>query len=136
MGRATDQGDQHQSVVRQLLALETALLDQKMRIGRDRMAELLADDFFEFGSSGRIWTKAATLEGLAAGHSAEAVVRTVTDFAVRHLADEVALVTYAVSRHEAGAEVQTLRSSIWKREKENWRMVFHQGTRRRGEVEG
>jgi ribonuclease HI len=38
----------------------------------------------------------------------------------------VALVTYRVERVEDGST--TLRSSIWAREGDRWRMRFHQGT--------
>ena len=45
----------------QLQALEAALQSQAVRADGARLAALLADEFIEFGSSGNIWTRAATL---------------------------------------------------------------------------
>jgi hypothetical protein len=125
-----------ETVAGHLSMLERSLLDPNTRADRDRVADMLSDDFVEFGSSGRVWTKATTLPRLAVEEPGEAATRTVADLRVRLLAEEAALVTYAVSRQSPGeAEVQTLRSSIWQREGGKWRMVFHQGTHREGEVE-
>jgi hypothetical protein len=49
----------------QLRSLELALLDPATRRDRSRVAELLTEDFEEFGSSGRVWSRAAILELLA-----------------------------------------------------------------------
>ena len=124
-----------ETVAGHLSTLERSLLDPSTRADRDRLAEMLSDDFVEFGSSGRAWTKATTLARLAVEDPGATTTRTVSDLRVRRLAEAVALVTYAVSRQSPGeAEVQTLRSSIWQREGGKWRMVFHQGTHRRGKA--
>jgi hypothetical protein len=38
-----------------LLELEHELLKPEIRTSREALSKLLADDFFEFGSSGEIW---------------------------------------------------------------------------------
>ena len=112
-----------------LKTLEQSLLDPAVRAAAERVAALLAVDFLEFGSSGRVWTREAIVAGLAAESPDGATTRTVSDLSVRPLANEVALVTYAVTRQSPGEpDTRTLRSSIWRREGNDWRMAFHQGT--------
>ena len=112
-----------------LWALEQSLLDPKARADADSIADLLADDFVEFGSSGRVWSKSATVSQLTSERSEAATRRLISDHAVRLLSEDVALVTYALSRQAPPkADVRTLRSSIWTRVDGHWRMKFHQGT--------
>ncbi len=96
-----------------------------MRNSPEAVSELLADEFMEFGSSGKVFDKPAIIEALR--NETVDVDIAVEDFAVRELAPDVALVTY-VSK-PAGAERTALRSSIWKLMDGRWQMVFHQGTR-------
>jgi len=118
-------------IAHELEALERSLLDASVRADRAQVAELLADDFVEFGSSGRVWSKTSTIDGLSGEDAANLPLRTVTDLQVKLLAADVALVTYQVTRTPPDtAPVETLRSSIWQRANGKWRMVFHQGTRR------
>ena len=88
------------------------------------VSELLADDFVEFGSSGRALTKAQILAELK--DEVPAAV-TVTEFKVQLLASHVALVTYRAQRHWDPPR-NALRSSIWEQRRGRWQMVFHQGT--------
>ncbi len=112
----------------QLLASERALLDPAIRRDRTRVSALLAEDFIEFGASGRIWTRCEILDLLEAEPYAPPVLE---DFACRLIAPGVALVTYKAVRTEAqtGQGPVTLRSSIWIEESAGWRLRFHQGTR-------
>lgn len=107
-----------------LVALERELHDATVRKS-PRVAALLADSFFEFGSSGRLLSRAQILANLLAEMPAFVEAG---DFKVNLLAPTVALVTYRSVR-KAEPPVNTLRSSLWHLEGENWRMVFHQGTR-------
>jgi glyoxylase I family protein len=56
--------------------------------------------------------------------------RTIEAFEAKAMARSVVLVTYrAVRFGEDGAPAaRSRRSSLWRREKGEWRMVFHQGT--------
>jgi hypothetical protein len=53
-----------------------------------------------------------------------------TDFKINQLAKNIVLATYKVQKASADEKKMTpsLRSSIWRKEKGRWRMVFHQGT--------
>jgi hypothetical protein len=112
----------------ELERLELLLMDPAVRRDRERVAGLLAEDFQEFGSSGRVWTREMTLDELPRETYSPPVVEC---FECRMLGGDVALVTYrAVRSNEATGELTvTLRSSIWVRTSGNWKMRFHQGTR-------
>lgn len=112
-----------EALAAELRALEEELLVPDVRKS-SRLAELLADEFIEFGSSGGVYTR----DDLVAALQAETpVTQTTSDFRVTHLAPDVALLTYRIHRHSQPA-VDTLRCSVWRRTGGKWRMVFHQGT--------
>lgn len=110
-----------------LQALEAALQSQAVRADGGRLAALLADEFVEFGSSGNIWTREATLADLPAE---EFIPRSISDFQAQLLADGVAFVTYRSRRHASASQPAgaSLRSSLWKWRDGRWQMAFHQGT--------
>lgn len=112
----------------ELERLERLLLEPEARRDRARVAELLAEEFQEFGSSGRVWTREAILELLATEEYAAPLME---GFACRALAEDIALVTYRTVRAGAAPDkrVVTLRSSIWVKRSGAWQVVFHQGTR-------
>jgi len=112
----------------QLFELETALHKKEVRTSPEAAAALLAEEFKEFGSSGRIFDKTAVLEELKNETVDWQVV--VEDFQARDLAPGVVLVTYIASKANwQGPPIRTLRSSIWQLIGNRWQMVFHQGTR-------
>ena len=107
-----------------LRSLEESLLQPDIRKSNQLVA-LLADEFIEFGTSGRIYTK----EDLVAVLQAEsASVQTANNVKVALLAPTVALLTYFI-RHEASPPGHTLRSSVWCKRQGGWQMIFHQSTR-------
>ena len=105
-----------------LRKLETDLLRPEVRRSPEAVSSLLAEEFCEFGSSGRIYTRREVVEMLPA-ESAGSV--SVSDFSVTSLAAGVALVRY---RADSGNSV-SLRSSVWVMRDGRWQMVFHQGTK-------
>ena len=104
-----------------LLALEQRLLDTTVRRLPCEVEALLADDFCEFGSSGRVYDKPTTVERLRKDPGFDGP-RTIVDFHARQLSATVALASYRIR------ETGTLRSSIWRSDQGRWRMIFHQGT--------
>jgi len=112
--------------VAQLRALEEDLLKPEVRKSADRVSRLLADEFIEFGSSGRVFNKAQIIEALEQ-EPCDATYRiTLVDFTVRRLAPDVMLVTYSTTIQDRSES--RLQSSIWKLISGHWQMVFHQGT--------
>lgn len=112
-------------------SLETRLHLPEVRSSAQMVADQLADEFIEFGKSGRVYNKQMTVDALAQ-EDASALVPPleVSDFAVTALSNGVVLVTYKSTRLLTGEHksLETLRSSIWKRIDDRWQMIFHQGT--------
>ncbi len=117
-------------IAEHLLASELALLDPAVRRDRTRVARLLAGEFVEIGSSGRVWKREEILVLL---ETEDYTPPALEDFACRLIAPGVALTTYQTLRTDAqtGRRQITLRSSIWvlDTDEDHWRVRFHQGTR-------
>ncbi len=111
-----------------LLEFEQELLTPQVRASNTRLNELLADEFVEFGSSGRTWDKQSIIEELAQQESAEKFQ--VENFNVVSASDDTALLTYLCIVRSASDEVlrKSNRSSLWKLIDGSWKLVFHQGT--------
>jgi hypothetical protein len=111
-----------------LKQLEENLLDPTIRKNPNHVSSLLADDFIEFGSSGRTFDKTAILEDLR--NEPPHLAAFLSDFAIRPLAPEVMLVTYRTTRHDSSGHIthQARRSSIWINRNNRWQLTFHQGT--------
>ena len=111
----------------QIKSLEERLLKPEVRTSLDALIRLLADEFVEFCSSGRIANKQQVIKGLlrqSARHFS------ISDFRTRVLTPDVVLATYRVTCKIDATDTATesLRSSIWKFQDGRWQMVFHQGT--------
>ncbi|WP_257391560.1 nuclear transport factor 2 family protein [Cytobacillus gottheilii] len=113
---------EHSSLEEHILNLEKRLMNYDYK----ELDEYLADDFFEFGSSGNTYDKKAQLDAVRNRNTTNLIQFTVTDFNIKLLASNVLLVTYRTFRHNDSK--LALRSSIWKLTNGKWKMVFHQGT--------
>jgi hypothetical protein len=115
------------SLAEQLLEYEKKLLDPVLRRNPEQLASLLADDFVEFGGSGRTYDKNQVLYRLGRQLPAQL---TIDEFRVVELAPDAALVTDRARAESADrrAEKYSLRSSIWLQRAGKWKMIFHQGT--------
>ncbi|ASS95488.1 DUF4440 domain-containing protein [Peribacillus simplex] len=109
-----------------LYQLEEKLLKSEVRTSPEELSLLLKDDFFEFGSSGNIWSKSDFLGQEGAG----AVKMTLSQFDMHQLSNDTVLTTYRI--FDEGKVEHTLRSSIWKCTNGRWQMFFHQGTKTKG----
>ncbi|MFP5206741.1 MAG: DUF4440 domain-containing protein [Acidobacteriota bacterium] len=109
-----------------LKQLEEALLSDVARKNPGELDILLADDFREFGASGRTYSKTEIIHELLIAQPARMHLE---DFHAHPLTGEAALVTYRVVREIQGsAPIASLRSSIWIWRNERWQILFHQST--------
>jgi hypothetical protein len=108
--------------------LEERLLDPAVRRDSEQVSTLLADDFVEFGSSGRNFDKAQVLEYLRDELPQEGAP--IRDFAAKPLCSTVFLVTYRATRRDASGVYRSdsWRCSIWVKRDGRWQLQFHQGT--------
>ncbi len=115
-----------ESDARTLVELEEGLWRAETRQSPDWMDRVLAEDFIEFGASGRRYERAEILQPASGSLD---VVLPLPEYAVRFLGDDVALATYvSVQVLPEGGRRVARRSSVWRREPDGWKLAFHQGT--------
>ncbi len=104
-----------------LIRFELALAIRDPTGVEDGLMSLIAEDFVEFGTSGRRWTRDSIRKVFEGPPAPPASMDQVEDrFEVAEIGDGVALVTYR------GPMVN--RASVWVRRDGRWQMRFHQGT--------
>jgi hypothetical protein len=103
---------------------ELRLLQAQTRQTPAEVAALLDPEFFEFGASGRRWSRPAIIEMLASESSEAGEVAIALDVAATRIGPGIVLVTYISESDER----RCYRSSIWRRTATGWRVLFHQGT--------
>ena len=83
-------------------------------------------DFWEIGASGQRYSRQYVLNVLDARQhqSVDESEWETTDFHCRELASALYLLTYTLRQGQR----LTRRSTIWRRESGEWKIVFHQGT--------
>ena len=97
--------------------LEEQLTKPVVRGSAEALDRIISDEFVEFGSSGQVYTKRDVVAQLLARPN---VSITLSDLRVVAVTKDVALATYRTPA--------SLRSSVWRREGDAWRVIFHQGT--------
>jgi hypothetical protein len=104
-----------------LYSIEERLLNPEQESDRAALVPLLASDYKEFCSSGRIFNRDQTVDALL--HS-RPLAATINFFYVTRLAPNLAHATY----HSVTTHATTHRSSLWIFRDERWQLFFHQGT--------
>lgn len=112
-----------------LFDLERELHDGGVRANVKRLEELLSPSFFEFGSSGTIWTLEMTLKKLPEEKRSFSIES--ENYKAVELSDGVVLVTYVTKITGQDGAREALRSSIWRKNSIGWQIEFHQGTPRK-----
>ncbi len=117
-----------------ILSLEGDLLKPEVRGSIEKTCELLVDGFKEFCSSGQVYIHRegesvdSGLERVGGDAVEEKPQMEIVDFDIQPLSEECILATYKVIKHHKREGKYSLRSSIWKRYGDGWKMFFHQGT--------
>ena len=104
-----------------LYSLEERLFHPDRETDRTVLIPLLAEDFREFCSSGRIFNRQQTIDAMLLSEPRHA---TLHHYYVEQLAGDVALATYRATTSVAISH----RSSIWVFRDNRWQLFFHQGT--------
>ncbi len=109
----------------QLQRLEEELWIEETRFDFEYMDRVLAEDFIEFGRSGRTYRREDTI---AVPRQPIEAVFPLPDFSARLLSEDIAQVTYNSHVTYDGVLEKGRRSSIWFRSPDGWILKFHQGT--------
>lgn len=105
--------------------LEEELWREETRFDLHRMNELLAEDFIEFGRSGRVYQRQDTL---SVERRAIDTILPLPNLRIQLLDANIAQVTYDSADTHNGVIEYARRCSILSRTKSCWELHFHQGT--------
>jgi hypothetical protein len=108
-----------------LMRLEEAMWREETRFDKAFMERALAPDFFEFGRSGRTYTRQQILDFPREPIASQLPLE---DFRVRLLDANTAQLTYNSKVRNQDVMECGRRSSIWSRSGDTWVLRFHQGT--------
>lgn len=116
-----------EDVLTEIRLLEESLWQAESRFDNTLMDKTFAHDFFEFGRSGRTYSRTEMMfeEGIF-GEIAATIP--LPKFHARYLADDVVQATYVSEVVYDGKTLRGNRSSIWSRIDGSWQLRFHQGT--------
>lgn len=114
------------SLRKQFLALETSHLAPVARESNRNMADVLDDEFFEFGMSGGV-CKRSDFNG---GYDLQEDDYRISHFEAKVLGPESVLTLYVLENRTSG--IWSHRSSVWKKREDGWKLFFHQGTKTDG----
>lgn len=106
--------------------LETDLLKPEVRTSYDKLNELIADDFIEYGSKGLIYDKRNILERLPKGNPPS---YNLYDFEFIPLSEFIIQTRFKTDIVDTDQiKTTSLRTSLWRKTNDKWQMFFHQGT--------
>ena len=110
-----------------LYKLEEELQKSDTRKSVEKLKVLISDDLKEITSSGLITNKQDCLINLP---SAPDIKFVMTDFNYRELTPNLVQTFFRTEKTviETGKTSYSMRNSIWKKENNDWKMIFHQGT--------
>jgi len=110
-----------------ILSLEKTLMLPEVRHSADKLAGILSESFFEFGTSGRMYHyhKGDVFEG-GPVNDTDWEIR---DFAVNSISQDCVLATYSAVKHTEPDESKKVsrRCSLWEIESGSWKIKYHQG---------
>lgn len=109
---------------------ELELLQTDWRVNPVLIDDWLSADFEEIGSNGKIGTRSDVVNWLL--NKDNAIQWSLTDFRIKVLADGLVMTVYIAKKRNAPNNISngSIRTSIWQRQGINWKMVFHQATKR------
>jgi hypothetical protein len=109
--------------------LELKLLQTDLNANPALIDELLAQDFEEIDNHGHLHSRADVIDWLK--RKDPNLHWAFRDFRVKMLANDLLLAIYALQKQDqAGNQVSgSIRTSLWQRQGDNWKMIFHQATK-------
>ena len=116
------------AIFAELKELEEELLTPQARRNRDRLRQLLAEEFEEVGSSGRVFGRQEVLQALAQEQAGADVELSLQNFRAHPLESGLVQVRYQSRRRTVNGDRIAERTSLWRREGTGWQMIYHQGT--------
>jgi len=107
-----------------LQELEESLWKRETRFDDTYMRSILANDFFEFGRSGKVYSLDVSLSAPDQEINTKFPLK---DFVIHEIDERVVLITYISEVQYDEMEIGN-RSSLWIKTDSGWKLKFHQGT--------
>ncbi len=108
----------------ELELLEQSLWLRETRFDKDYMEHILDQEFFEFGRSGKTYTRSECIDMATQELHAKIPLE---NFAIHVVDQNIRLVTYVSEVRNCIIE-RANRSSLWVKRNGSWKLRFHQGT--------
>ena len=108
----------------QLQSLEISLWKPKTRFDKKYMNKILSPKVFEFGRSGKIYTRK---EIINCPPQEIKIHLPLKDFKIHKITKDIILITYISKVQYKKLDISN-RSSLWLKTKTGWKLQFHQGT--------
>ncbi len=117
-------------ITKQIKQLELKLLQSDLIAHPGLIDELLAESFEEIDSNGETHTRDDVIDWLL--HKDKHIQWSFKDFRIKTLTNDVVLAVYSLHKPDQPSIDYTgsIRTSIWQYQKNQWKMVFHQASRR------
>lgn len=116
------------AITEQIQHLELSLLQTDLTAHPERIDELLAENFEEIDHQGEIHARNDVVDWLM--HKDPNKQWAFKDFRVKVLTDDLVLAIYSLQKpdHPGASPAGSIRTSLWQRQRDHWKMVFHQAT--------
>ncbi|MFM2486959.1 nuclear transport factor 2 family protein [Celerinatantimonas yamalensis] len=111
-----------------IIELEKSLLTFEVRHSETELRKRIAPDFKEIGASGAYFGLENILERLPTEQTWSAIVQ---DFEFTQHSDDICQLIFKafIKGNDADEGTYSLRSSLWQRFGDEWKVIFHQGTK-------
>ncbi|WP_244073263.1 DUF4440 domain-containing protein [Nitrosomonas sp. PY1] len=108
--------------------LELKLLHHDWTENPKSLDQLLSADFEEIDTNGIIHSRSEVIQWLL--HKNKAIRWSLDNFRIKLLTQDCALAIYTASKHQDSAYIrnESIRSSIWQYQDQQWKMIFHQAS--------
>ncbi len=119
-----------QGIAEHIKQRELELLQTNWRANPALIDDWLSADFEEIGSNGQISQRVDVINWLL--NKDNAIQWSLTDFRIKALADDLVMAVYIAKKRNDPNNISngSIRTSIWQQQGNNWKMVFHQATKR------
>ncbi|MBL0009921.1 MAG: DUF4440 domain-containing protein [Nitrosomonas sp.] len=119
-----------QAIAEHIKQRELELLQTDWKANPALVDDLLSADFEEINSNGQVSTRSDVINWLL--NKDNAIQWLLIDFRIKALTDGLVMAVYFAKKlnDPNSANKDSIRTSIWQRQGNNWKMVFHQATQR------
>jgi len=113
--------------VNMIIEMELKLLDKNIRNNKEELVKYISKEFIEYGASGKIYTYYDTLNFLPIEE--KQIEYKIIKMDSKILSENIILLLYIIEINNGVENIITNRSSVWKKDNNDWKIIFHQGTK-------